>query len=727
MTKRKRRPRKSASAKEQGIRAFKRSAYDIALNYWEQAKSAVPATLLAEAHFRQGLRLAYGKPPNFEQAREHVAQAIALQPEVLHYTYHLGLIAHQLGDLEAAISAYQQAQAEATLAPRVAYVWSMALLEQGTDPSASPLWAELSTEVQTRFNAALTFRRRPYTVSDTAPALWRGMAALDQGEIETAHAQLTTATESEKIYAAWAHYYLGVLAGQTEDWHEARRQWTKAVLKGLQLPRLHDNLGESYHRLAEERLSDQDFDGALEAATEAYRHVPDDNRLQLLLSNLHQQRGYAAARDGDWEAASQQWQQAYDFEGGSFRQAYNLALAAERAAAHIQAGEHWREALRRRPRSDNHPDAISDEQVAKLWRRTAEAYVRAGEYEEAIHVYKLAVKWNPDSLDTRIALVEGLLNNGQLTAAQNELERILNKDNDYIPALLLMGETCANMGYWWQASAAERYYRRVLELEPDNARARQGLSDYYLDRGDSLFHWRGPDYAIEYYEQALALQPDNPQILAVVGGCYLAQGESAKAQEFLERAQALGADNLQVVQELVHIYIVNGQHEKAWAVTRQTEAALGDLPFQFYLLIGLFCIEAQQVEMASPWLERVIEVAAPEEDALLVISEALMITPAIELAQTYIQRAMQTPENVGVGHAMLGMLAIRQGDPQTAESHLREADKIARRTRDAELKAQVAHTRQLLQIPSGLLNMMFNNPGMFDNLLNGSLDDFFFP
>ncbi len=724
MTKRKRRSRRRANRPVNFLRNamnyFKHGNYDRAIQMWEQAKAKdaklLPTAALAEAYFRRGIEALQKDPLDLEKSFQDIQHAAELEPDSAVYQYHLGLAAHRLGNMEAAQIAYQKAgQLDETLMQRAAYPLALTYLQTGEDPASKPLWSHLPAPEQTLVQAADAFRRRPYTVPKSAPRMWQALAALDQGEREIAQTllnEIVNAPASDEDVGA-AHYYLGVLAAQADDELEARRQWGKAALKGYHTPELTANLGELYHRLAEEKLSEDALEAALDAAQEALRHTPDDKRLQTLMSQIYQRQAYQFAAEGNWEHALDHWQRAYEIEGGSFRLAYNLALAHEKIEDFWIAGEFWREVLRRRPRLEDRPDYINDEEVAKLWRRTAEAYTQAGEYEEAVNVYKLAVKWNPEHLETRMDLVQGLIDNGQLQAAQNELERILARDTDYVPALLQMGEVLTQSEYWWSASGALKYYGRVLELEPDNLAARQGLVDFYMDRGDYFMQWGDFGEALKYYEQALDVHPQNGEVLAVIGGCYMSLEELETAESYLASALEHAQGNVKVYTELVNIWLAQGNDVKAWEIVAQAEAVSPDLPLPFYLLPGLYCLDLEREASARSWFDHIIAKFPLEKKPLLVIGEFLTMTPALDLAKEYLERARAENHNPGLPQAMLSIVALREDNFEQAQQYIEEAANIAKRTRDPELLAQVRSVRGLLALPPETLNFILANPTLF--------------
>ncbi|MCP4540820.1 MAG: tetratricopeptide repeat protein [Chloroflexi bacterium] len=719
MAKRKRKSRRgrraqsSSALRQNGLRAFKRGEYEQAIEIWQRAIRQTPneqtVSALAEAYFRRGLNHLYGQSPKPQAGLSDLKQASKLQSSDPRYAYHLGLGTHRQGDLDGAVRIYRTAyQGEGEFADRVAYPLALALLQRGDDPTADPVWSTLSIEEQTMLSQARAFHRRPYTLSSDAPLLWRGLVALDAGEREQAQTAFDGVLESVTNPAEQriAHYYLGVLAAQGEDWDKARHQWSTAHASGLMPPHLKVNLGEVYHRLAEERMTNEDVESALAAATEALRHKPDDKQLGKILSQIHQHIAYQAASADQWEAAHDHWETANAMEGGSFRLAYNMALAYERAEDFFSAGETWRQVLRRRPRRADHPDAINDEQVAQLWKRSAEAYRKAGEYDEAIHVYRQAVKWNPEHAETRMALSEALLANGQMRAAENELDRILERDPDNIPALLRQGEVAAASGRWWRWNPPTSYWERVLELEPENGDARQLLADFYQNRAEIDISWSHYSRAVEMYQKALEYMPKNAKILAALGGCYLRMDDESTAQSYIEKALIDAPSDLDVYDEIIHAWFDMGEPNQAWDVLEKAEATIDAIPYQFYLSQASYCMADYQSKVVRSWLERAVEKALPDVPIFLIIGEMTALEDHREIGCEYLEQAIALGQEPGHAHLLLGVIAIQENDRKMANKHWGEAEKIARRTRDAELEERIQMTRLFFSGPPGLMNLL---------------------
>ena len=708
---RRQRKRQSLAAKiRNGLKVFLNEDYDQAIEIWEGVSPYVShdrlTDVLAQAYFRRGLERTYGDSPSPEAGLSDLEHAYALQPDDPCYAFHFGLAAHRLGDLDRAIQAYRVARQDGgEFVHRAAYPLAVALAQQGVDVETEEIaQLPLSDDEYLLLKNAPAFNRRPYSISSDAPPVLQGMAALDVGDEERAREALLAARDAPTFPIARqvAHYYLGVLAARDENWEEASHHWSVARASGLATSHLMGNMGELYHRLAEERLEQGALRDALAAAQEALRHTPPTNKLNELISQAHQQLAHAAALSGDWAVAVEHWQAAEEAEGGSFRLAYNLALAHEHLDNFLMAAERWREALRRRPRRDDHRDAITDEQISRLWRRCSDAYSKAGEYDEAVSVCRHAVKWNPEHIDTRMSLAEVLLSNGQLQAAENELRRILQRDGDYVPALLRMGEVLTAQESWWGWESPITFWKRVLELEPDNLAARQLAADYYQDLAEYKISFHDYDAALDAYEQALTYLPGNGRLLATLGGFYLRMGEEETAHEYFEQALTNAPGDLTVYDQVVHAWIDVDEPECAWEMTQEAESTIENIPYEFYFAQAYYCCASQHEAHAQLWLERAIELAPPDVPIFALIGEMAISTEAWSIAKLYLERAIAQEQMLGHTHLLLGILAIQEGDRNAANRYWKKAERIARQESDEELLERIEMTRLYYSGPAGL-------------------------
>jgi tetratricopeptide (TPR) repeat protein len=706
---------------QNGVKAFRLKEYEKAIATWERIPAANrPTAMSAEAHFRLGLKLFYDTNP--QEGLNHLKAAVQALPDDPTYAYHLGLALHRQNDLPGALSAYETARKNpGPIATRAAYPLALALLQSGHDPAVSPAWKELTPTEQTMLGSAGVFRRRPYNLPPTAPLLWQALASLDIDNREQAQAQLeqVVAADASTTEKGLAHYYLGVLAARAEDWESARHAWETAAATGLHLECLSANLAEIDQRRAEEALAQGDIQTALAAASEAKRHLSADNALDALLAQIHQQLGYQAATLNRWSEAQTHWQTAVRLDSGGFRLAYNLALAYEKSGDFLEAGETWREALRRRPRRADHPDALGDDQVARLWQHTAECYSRAGEFDEVGRVYRQALKWAPENLELRLALAENALREGRLQLASNELERILERDPKHVPALLRMGEVCAqDVDLWWNKQAP-KYWQQVLEIDPKNNQARQFLAEWYIDQAEETHEWQRCDETIQNYQKSLEFRPGNVKVLSELFTCHLCLERKTQADEYIQQALA-NAKNLDDYANLINaLLLFDDQHNRAKEVLALAEARLPDIPASFYVEMTRPLFKDHQKDEADFWLQKAIAKATLKDNVLTMIADILMDYDEAT-AYEYAQKAIAVKENTGQAHVLLGVLESRRGNKSASRKHFHEAEHIARQTNDEELAYRVEAARLYLAGPGALMRRLMDvgDPDFMDEFLD---------
>lgn len=706
-----------------GLKAFRQNDYLKAILSWERAPANLrPAAWLAEAHFRHGLALFYG--PASSTGMSYLQTAASYQPNNPCYAYHVGLALHRLGDLPGALTAYQRVrQSLGPFTTRAAYPMALILLQNGQDPTTAPVWNDLTAEERNILRSVSAFRRRPYILPPEAPLIWHALAAFERNDHAQAQAGLENvlAGNSTAAEKKMAHYYLGILAARVEDWDAACRAWDAAAAAGLRSSRLHNNLAEIYHRRAEDLLKQGDAQSALAAVAEARRHRSGDKALDELLNHIHQHLGYQAAAANRWDEAQSHWQTAVELDSASFRLAYNLALAHEKSGDYILAGQTWREALRRRPRRTDHPDVLSDDEVARLWQRAAECYSKAGDFDEVGHIYQQAIKWAPENLDLRLALAESLITEGRLQAARNELERLLEHDPKHVPALLRLGEAFFRdeNSPWYVRAQAKVHWEKALLIEPKNAQVPQMLAEWYMSQAEIDLSWGRFSEAIEKFQKAIEYQPKNIKALLALALCHIKLKDEPRGEEYVRQALALAVDFDDFVPIIV-FWLSIKRSARALELTIQAEARFGKVPVDFYIAMAENLIEDNQKEEVQPWLQRAIEKAVPEDVVFIMIGEMAMDID-IPLAHVYLQKALDAKQEPGHAHMLLGLLESRRGNLSASKKHFSEAERIARQTRDDDLAEKLEIARSIVSEPVGFLRRLLESGD--SEMLADFLDD----
>ena len=429
-----------------------------------------------------------------------------------------------------------------------------------------------------------------------------------------------------------------------------------------------------------------------------------------MAAQAHFRLGNAAAEKGDWDQALIHWQAARDLGETSRRLVINLALAHEDQEHFLQAAELWREALRRRPRRADHPDALDDAQVARLWQHVAENYRRAGHFGQALETYRRAIKWAPDDTSLRLALADDLLDGGRWLAASNELDHLLATAPEDVELLDRLGQA-----QWGRKDllAAVATWQRILEIDPQHVGARQQIARYYRDWGESLFEWARYQQARTYYEKALGYTPQDGVLHVLVGECYLYTGDADPARQHFQHAFEVDPTNLTAYFYAIRAWL----SEEEWA---EAEALLDlaathqSIPPGFYLDLAESCVERGEYDLCRELLERAESQSTDDAVSMLGISNIFMAMRDEQRAVACVRRALEIDPNNGVAHVLLATVYAAKSQMRDARDHWRRAERIARDTDDTALQTMIEMSKLPFEGPSPSLARLLLGSMMMD-------------
>jgi len=550
-------------------------------------------------------------------------------------------------------------------------------------------------------------------VPATEKLLKRLGLALD--DIATAGQKLQAVVDaSDEMHAlpqSIAHYYLGVIAvrdGQTEA---ALPHWQTAQNGGLNSPHLNQNLAS----LAYDQALAAYQAGKPEQAAESLDHLKLKRKyksdVQAFQQGLYLDLGYGAAQKGDWDQAADYWEQAERNGDNSRRLIYNLALAYQHQERHLEAADSWRTLLRRRPRKTTDPDYLTDQQVARIWQNVAENYSKAGDYEEAIKTYKNAVKWAPDNIDLRLKLVDAYQTEGRWQAAENELHRILDKDPDHVPALILLAESYSE-GYY--PGQARRIWQHVLQLEPQNPVARQQLAYSYEREGYSFSMWGQDDAAIKMYQEGLKYVPDSQRLRVMIGGTYVSIGKIKQARKYLEEARAINPNDLQTLYMIFGIWLENYSKRDLRKTLEHIKAVTAPIPGSFFLDLFQYCLNFDHEEEGQKLLEVAEERYLDDENIAVGIAVGYLSLDEDNRALSILRGVLDKNRTHIEANIQLGILYHRMGQTRLAKRHWETAEKQARKENNPLLLHQIKLIKDDLlygkPLPSNPIEMLRTLP-----------------
>jgi len=262
----------------------------------------------------------------------------------------------------------------------------------------------------------------------------------------------------------------------------------------------------------------------------------------------------------------------------------------------------------------------------------AEAFLGARQPDKALGVLDRLPPGNKGT--PRQLMLEGRARNnlGDLNAAEQAFRRLLEIDPDNADGHSNLGHVLRGM---MRNRDAERHLRRALELEPQHCRALQTLAAICLAGGRT-------GEAVEALQQAALIQPENPILLGHLGAALHRNGDFPAAEEAYRAALALDPDQAEAWLNLGITLQDTGRLEQAVAAyQRSVKAAPGSITARIRLIEALLARgeaqaaltevqRAQRLDPAHPSLLAAMSLALigvgrqAEAGALLDVSRLVM-------------------------------------------------------------------------------------------------------
>jgi tetratricopeptide (TPR) repeat protein len=703
--------------------------------------------LVTEVHFR----LAANSPIPAETLR-HLDAALALAPAQSRLHYHRGLTLWRLGDVAKAQAALEMVASHEPKRPGLSYLRELGRLLRKEPLKGEPLSsAESNTlrilqEIRKPANlepATDLIRAQPLLGNN--PRLWTLLAQMATNPKSAPMVELPKAVENSNGSAnPILLYYQGVAAMRKGDVAQALPAWRRASQK-VSSAWLQENLLHSRREVALE-LAQQEKWSEIAKLYEATALEVEGDKIDEVFVEIaglaYYHLGYAAAEAKRWAEAAHHWQ-----AGSAISKRrdllQNLALAEESLEHWDQAAQAWREMVRRRPRKENHPDYLTDSQVAAIWAHTADCYGQIEQIEEVVTCLKNAIKYTPDDLELRLKLADALLADQRQEAASNELERIREINPDHVPTLTRLGVL---YGDSWEHDPMP-IWQRVLALEPNNADAQQALAMIYIGKArvDPELYRYGVRFdgrrrtikdSIRIIQEGLQALPGEPRLLIELGLFYRQQKQNAEAAEQFQAAMHHAPRDLMIVSlalhELLHVDGDKVVREMAPQVSQmqglQASFWLDQAERAMQCKLGI-----QRAEFFWDEAVRMVEQTPASGSlpaTLLKAYEAALGNKAPQMAEKYGQRLRtQYPQSGAVEYMEAFQMHEKHPNKKSPVLNLlRKAMANAQKAKEPALLKMIEEFEQFVQRPP--MRSLFGGLGMdlfrelFDSLDEDELDVF---
>lgn len=697
------------------------------------AEKAQVCAILTELQFRTAV-----KETAPEKRLAAFTEALKTAPHDMRLRFYQGIALLQNGKPAEAQKAFEQVAKTEPEREGLAFFQQLALLARKQAPPTPPqlLDTEANTLTLLQRLQRLPSPQLAQIAVETpvlgAPDMWNAFLRLrhDKDCTQLSVPEDLSIAGKVPVIQAIFEAYRGVAAMRAKDRETAMQHWQQALSQGFAPTCLSKNIGLSLRQQAGELAAA----GQWKALANMAGRLPptlDDATVRQLISLALFHSGYEQAQSNQWAQALDYWTRASDVQHNRYL-AQNIALAHEQLNQLELAADAWREMVKRRPRSQKHPDYLTDKQVAAIWAHAADCYFQDFLDNEAVTCFRKAIEYDPQNLDIRFKLVSVYREKGVWNpeAIIRELKNILEVEPENIEALTQLAQEYDQD--WRHDSLA--IWKKIVALEPDNPEARDALANKYLDKifpetaKFGTFGRKLPSYTqqMALIQEALDVVPDHAGLVLNLGALYMHARKKDLAREAFMRAYQLAPNNTAIAANVMQDLIKIGADDTLEDIIPQIRTIPGLLP--------AFWIDQGHDASGHPaWVKRFFDEAiqqlqySPQGSLASVLVDIYLTLQEkggdASLKKLYLQRIKDEVPQSGALEYIDGFTQYkRTGDVNRARRMLHKAKRLARAANDAALLKMIEGAEMILSgPPMGMLNKLLGD--MDEELLEEFMEE----
>jgi len=434
----------------------------------------------------------------------------------------------------------------------------------------------------------------------------RGTALRGLGEYAKAEAELRRAVALRPDHAD-SHYNLGFALARLKKLEAAREHLERAKELDPESADIRFQLGRVLQALQDRAAAQKE----LAKFQESKRRSRDATMAESAAA-----RGNAHLKEGNYEAARREYQQAIEHNPADARLYYDISLA----------------------------------------------YAGLGDRAAQIRALEKAVEIDPKLARAQNELGIIYMDQGRLEAAGQAFQAAIDEDPQYAEAHNNLGVLYGRQG---KNAAAEPLFRRAIEDDPDYVQA-------YVNLGLTLAALNRFKEAEEALREAEKLAPGDERALTSLGMVLTRQGRPAEALERFQKVVEFNPDSAEA-----HLNLgiaLADKFDLEGALEQFTAAAeLGpDSPAARYNR-GRALFDLKRYEPARRELQKAVELAPQHPHALYLLAMSEKQLGNEERAVRLLKRMVQNHPGDANGHYQLGQLMARLEGPEAAIPHWKQA------------------------------------------------------
>ena len=362
----------------------------------------------------------------------------------------------------------------------------------------------------------------------------------------------------------------GVMYYQNQQIDEA----IAAFKRALQInPRYHpakNNLHQLYREQGIAALGNETYPAAMSFFLQALQLDPTDSTLYNLIGEVY-------AGNGDYQNAIVEYKKALRFNPGDTDAKQNLARSYNNLGVQLTQSQRWEEAIDAYQQARQlMPDLASVKtNLTDLYWKRANTLREKGNLDLAIEVYRELLAFDSGAIDVHSLLgdlyfqkrdypqairefsaaftadPENAQARSNLIAVYHKYGQVLDNQRRYGQAIAQLEKGLAlapahinlrlSLAYVYEHAkdfdSAGRVFEEILELEPDNLQAKEGLANLQIQRGNYLLNRKKYTAALKVFE-SIPESDRGTGIYNTIGYLYLMKKQPLKALPAFDAALA---------------------------------------------------------------------------------------------------------------------------------------------------------------------------------------------
>jgi putative PEP-CTERM system TPR-repeat lipoprotein len=290
----------------------------------------------------------------------------------------------------------------------------------------------------------------------------------------------------------------------------------------------------------------------------------------------------------------------------------------------------------------------------------ADFYIRRQRFKEAreLLIVVRADRAARNEADIRLSRVDET--EGHAEAADDRLQRVLKRDPNFIPALLLRAE---------RSIRAKKYEEALADANNAVSVNPRLLAPYYV-RADAEMRLHREADAIKSYTEILRLEPGEVDAMVALSRLHLARNVIDSAVLYAEEAASAAPRNPNVRLTLVRAWVARGDDERAAAEVNELVKAPNPSA-EVFVLDGSLRLKKGDSAGARRAFERALTLDPRSHEALATLTSIDVHERQFAAARARLEPVLQAEPDNAEFLALAAKVGLASGDLTTADTMLR--------------------------------------------------------